>query len=66
MIDTTAMILCILGFGLVSFGQSRAGFILSLLGSVFWLFFAMSINSTPLMLQSVAFATFSTVGLFRK
>lgn len=66
MIDSIAMILCIGGFAALSFGFRRAGFALSLAGSGFWLLFALGVNSTPLMLQSLAFLVFSGVGIVGK
>ncbi len=62
MIDSIAMILCITGFGLLSFGKPRVGFIISAAGSVAWLLFGIAVTSTPLILQSIAFLTFSVVG----
>jgi hypothetical protein len=66
MIDSIAMILSIGGFGVLSFGFRRIGFALSLAGSLAWLLFALGVNSTPLLLQSIAFLVFSGVGLVGK
>lgn len=62
MIDSIAMLCCVLGFGLLSIGQSRAGFAVSAAGSVAWLMFAVGVSSTPLLLQSIAFLAFSVYG----
>jgi hypothetical protein len=66
MIDSIAMILCIGGFGALSLSFRRIGFALSLAGSLAWLLFALGVNSTPLLLQSIAFLVFSGVGLVGK
>jgi hypothetical protein len=63
MIDSIAMVLCILGFGALALKFDKAGFALSGAGSVAWLLFALGVNSTPLLLQSLAFLLFSGVGL---
>jgi hypothetical protein len=61
-IESTAMLLCIGGMGLLSFGQRKLGFAASAVGRVLWLFFSLGVNSVPLMLQSVAFLGFSVYG----
>lgn len=65
MIDIAAMILCVGGFGLLSVGFVKLGFLVSLMGSLLWLIYALRIKSWALVAQSVAFAIFSTVGLLR-
>lgn len=62
MIDSIAMLLCVAGYALLSFNKSRAGFALGGAGSIAWLLFAMGVNSTPLLLQSLAFLSFSVYG----
>ncbi len=63
MIDSIAMVLCVLGYAALSFGFRRFGFAVSLAGSCFWFMFALAVGSNPLLLQSIAFSVFSCVGL---
>jgi hypothetical protein len=66
LIDSIAMILSIGGFCALSLSFRRIGFSLSMAGSLAWLLFALGVNSTPLLLQSIAFLVFSGVGLVGK
>lgn len=65
MIDSLAMLLCIAGFGLISLRYDRTGFIVSAAGSVCWLLYGIAAGSVPLVLQSIAFLVFSTIGAVR-
>lgn len=65
MIDSLGMILAIAGYGLLSFGLPRTGFVVSAAGSAFWLIFGIGVSSTALILQSVAFLILSIVGMVK-
>ena len=64
MIDVLAMILSCSGFALIAV-MGKLGFVVSLLGSLLWLTYALQKKSWALCAQSVFFAVFSAVGFLR-
>lgn len=64
MIDILAMILSCGGFALIAI-VGKLGFLVSLLGSLLWLIYAIQKKGWALCAQSIFFAIFSTVGLLR-
>jgi hypothetical protein len=44
-IDTLGMLLCIAGYGFLSFGLPRIGFVISATGSGFWFMFGLAVSS---------------------
>jgi ABC-type proline/glycine betaine transport system permease subunit len=65
MIDTLGMLLCIAGYGFLSFGLPRIGFVISATGSGFWFMFGLAVSSNALILQSIAFFILSVIGMVK-
>ena len=65
MIDIAAMIACVLGFGFLAIGLGKLGFLVSLIGSLLWLIYAIQRKGWALCAQSIFFAVFSAIGLYR-
>lgn len=62
MIDLLATLLCVTGFATISLKHPKPGFLLSIAGSVCWFLFGLGIHSPALIVQSIAFMIFGTVG----
>lgn len=72
MTDYLAMVLCCGGFGLISIGGRinsallvTVGFLFSLIGSGLWLAYSFQRKQWAFAVQSLFFAIFAGVGLFR-
>ena len=66
MIDLAATFLCIASQGFLAWKFPKTGFILSMFGSSLWFIFAIGVHSPALAMQSVAFLSFSAIGLAKQ